>query len=192
MSALNDGSSSPRSQVTIEQRASRCFDDLLESIIVDVASECHRIARLGLDLNLEVEEEELRLSAQARMADPSCSSESNSKNVVDIFGQTHPPIASETFNCMNCGRPVTAGSKAESCPIGMLIPNLVLKFKVGLGRKALSKITRSTTIARNRHARGSPVTVYAPYSTSTNSNIVPEGTPRTAREEFAEYTFEEP
>ncbi|XP_042411388.1 SAGA-associated factor 11-like isoform X1 [Zingiber officinale] len=181
MSALNDGSSSPRSQVTIEQRASRCFDDLLESIIVDVASECHRIARLGLDLNLEVEEEELRLSAQARMADPSCSSESNSKNVVDIFGQTHPPIASETFNCMNCGRPVTAGRFAPH-----------LEKCMGKGRKALTKITRSTTIARNRHARGSPVTVYAPYSTSTNSNIVPEGTPRTAREEFAEYTFEEP
>lgn len=118
------------------QHASRCFEDLLESIIVDVASECHRIARLGLDRNLEEEEEELRLSAQARVADPGSSGESNSKNVVDIFGQTHPAIASETFNCMNCGRPVTAGRFAphlEKC-MGKVshvldFPHLFLKEK---------------------------------------------------------------
>ncbi|KAJ8503822.1 hypothetical protein OPV22_004708 [Ensete ventricosum] len=142
MSALNDGSSSPRSQ-----HASRCFEDLLESIIVDVASECHRIARLGLDRNLEEEEEELRLSAQARVTDPGSSGESNSKNVVDIFGQTHPAIAGETFNCMNCGRPVTAGRFAPH-----------LEKCMGKGRKARTKATRSSTIARNRHSRGSPVT----------------------------------
>lgn len=52
---------------------SNIFGDLLDSIIVDVASECHRIAKLGLDRNFEEEEEELRLSAQARVrvADPS-------------------------------------------------------------------------------------------------------------------------
>lgn len=100
------------------QHASRCFDDLLESIIVDVASECHRIARLCLDRNLEEEEEELRLSAQARVVDPGSSCESNSKNLVDIFGQTHPAIATDTFDCMNCGRPITAGRFAphlEKC-----------------------------------------------------------------------------
>ncbi|URE02302.1 Sgf11 (transcriptional regulation protein), partial [Musa troglodytarum] len=174
MSALNDGSSSPRSQ-----HASRCFEDLLESIVVDVASECHRIARLGLDRNLEDEEEELRLSAQARVADPGSSGESNSKNVVDIFGQTHPAIAGDTFNCMNCGRPVTAGRFAPH-----------LEKCMGKGRKARTKATRSSTIARNRHSRGSPVTVYAPYSNATNSNRIPNGT--TAGEEYTDYTFEEP
>ncbi|RWV92360.1 hypothetical protein GW17_00045277, partial [Ensete ventricosum] len=58
------------------------------------------------------------------------------------------------------------------------------------GRKARTKATRSSTIARNRHSRGSPVTVYAPYSNATNSNIVPNGT--TAGEEYTDYTFEEP
>ncbi|WOL16300.1 hypothetical protein Cni_G25087 [Canna indica] len=175
MSALNDGSLSP-----LSQRASRCFDNLLESIIVDVASECHRIARLGLDRNLEEEEEELRLSAQARVADPGSSGESNSKNVIDIFGQTHPAIASETFDCMNCGRPVTAGRFAPH-----------LEKCMGKGRKARTKVTRSSTIARNRHSRGSPVTVYAPYSNATNSSRVSNGTTRTAGEEYGDFTFEE-
>uniref|UniRef100_A0A7N0RGA3 SAGA-associated factor 11 n=1 Tax=Kalanchoe fedtschenkoi TaxID=63787 RepID=A0A7N0RGA3_KALFE len=93
------------------QLSSNVFEDLLESIIVDVASECHRIARLGLERNLEEEEEELRLSALARagVADSGNSSEANNKYVVDIFGQTHPPVANELFDCMNCGRSVAAG-----------------------------------------------------------------------------------
>ena len=89
-------------------------------MIVDIASECHRIARLGLDRNLEEEEEELRLSAQARVrvADSSNSSEANGKYVVDIFGQTHPSVANEIFDCMNCGRSIMAGRFAphlEKC-----------------------------------------------------------------------------
>mgnify|MGYP003770483597 CR=1 FL=1 len=85
-----------------------------------MASECHRIARLGLDRNMEDEEEELRLSAQARVrvADPSNSGEANSKYVVDIFGQSHPSVASEVFECMNCGRSIVAGRFAphlEKC-----------------------------------------------------------------------------
>lgn len=62
----------------------------------------------------------MRLSAQARLrvADPSNSSEANGKYVVDIFGQTHPSVASDLFDCMNCGRSVTAGKFAphlEKC-----------------------------------------------------------------------------
>ena len=108
------------------QLSSHFFGDLLDSIIVDVASECHRIARLGLDRNLEEEEEEMRLSAEARVrvADPSTSNETNAKYVVDIFGQTHPSVASENFECMNCGRTVVAGRFAphlEKC-MGKVIP----------------------------------------------------------------------
>nr|KJB83899.1 hypothetical protein B456_013G270000 [Gossypium raimondii] len=108
------------------QLSSHIFGDLLDSIIVDVASECHRIAKLGLDRNLEEEEEEMRLSAQARarVADPSNSSETNTKYVVDIFGQTHPSVATEIFECMNCGRSIAAGRFAphlEKC-MGKVIP----------------------------------------------------------------------
>lgn len=102
------------------QLSSHFFLDLLDSIIVDVASECHRVARLGLDSNLEEEDEELKLSAQARVrvADPSNSNEANGKYVVDIFGQTHPPVANEIFDCLNCGRSIMAGRFAphlEKC-----------------------------------------------------------------------------
>ncbi|OAY74164.1 SAGA-associated factor 11 homolog isoform X2 [Ananas comosus] len=168
--------SSPRSQ-----QASDCFGDLLDCIIADVASECHRIARLGLDRNLEEEEEELRRSVQARVADQSSGGEANGKNVVDIFGQTHPAIASEIFECMNCGRPIVAGRFAPH-----------LEKCMGKGRKARAKATRSSTIARNRHSRGSPVSVYAPYSSATSTHRVPNGTVGGIGEEYADHAFEEP
>ncbi|KAE8686658.1 hypothetical protein F3Y22_tig00111036pilonHSYRG00002 [Hibiscus syriacus] len=63
-------------EILFQKLSSHFFGDLLDSIIVDVASECHRIAKLGLDRNLEEEEEEeeeeMRLSAQAQtsVADP--------------------------------------------------------------------------------------------------------------------------
>jgi len=99
------------------------FAELLDSVIVDVAAESHRAARLGLDRRFDTkEEEEFRASMEARsmLADPSSSNsgENNSKHTVDIFGQTHPAIAGEIFNCMNCGRPIVAGRFAphlEKC-----------------------------------------------------------------------------
>lgn len=102
------------------QLSSKFYSDLLDSVILDIASESHRIARLGLDRNLEEEEEELRLSAQARVrvADLNNSGEANSKYVVDIFGQTHPTVANDIFDCMNCGRSIMAGRFAphlEKC-----------------------------------------------------------------------------
>lgn len=175
MSASDDGSSSPRSQLS-----SQVFGDLLDSIIVDVASECHRIARLGLDRNLEEEEEEFRLSAQARVADPSSSSDGNSKSMVDIFGQTHPAIASEIFDCMNCGRPIVAGRFAPH-----------LEKCMGKGRRARQKTTRSTTMAQSRSSRGSPISVYAPYSSASSITRVPNGG-NSAASEYKDFTFGEP
>ncbi|XP_068646430.1 SAGA-associated factor 11-like [Aristolochia californica] len=160
MSAPNDEYASPDSQLS-----SHFFGDLLDSIIVDIASECHRIARLGLDRNLEEEEEELRLSAQARVrvADPSNGSETNSKYVVDIFGQTHPAVASEIFECMNCGRSIMAGRFAPH-----------LEKCMGKGRKARLKATRSSTASQTRHSRSSPISLYPPYSNSNRANGVDE------------------
>uniref|UniRef100_A0A5B7BGG2 SAGA-associated factor 11 n=1 Tax=Davidia involucrata TaxID=16924 RepID=A0A5B7BGG2_DAVIN len=178
MSVPNDDNMSSHSQLS-----SHFFSDLLDSIIVDVASECHRIARLGLDRNLEEEEEELRLSAQARarVADPSNSGEANSKYVVDIFGQTHPPVANEIFECMNCGRSIMAGRFAPH-----------LEKCMGKGRKARLKTTRSSTAAQNRYSRGSPVSTYSPYSNSTSTNRLSNGTPSVAGEEYSNGTLEDP
>lgn len=129
-----DGTSQP-------QLSSQIFGDLLDSIIVDVASECHRIARLGLDRNLEEQEEEVKLSAQARamLGDSSNSSETNGKYTVDIFGQTHPTVANEIVECMNCGRSIAAGRFAPH-----------LEKCMGKGRKARLKVTRSSTATQNR------------------------------------------
>ncbi|KAL1332534.1 hypothetical protein HN51_061320 [Arachis hypogaea] len=182
MSAPNEENLSSHSQLS-----SHFFADLLDSIIVDVASECHRVARLGLDSNLEEEDEELKLSAQARVkvADPSNSNEANGKYVVDIFGQSHPSVASEIFECMNCGRSIMAGRFAPH-----------LEKCMGKGRKARLKVTRSSTAAaaqNNRYSRGSPVSTYSPYSnhSSNNSmNRLPNGTSNFAGEEHSNGTFE--
>ncbi|KAK8485041.1 hypothetical protein V6N13_030886 [Hibiscus sabdariffa] len=165
------------------QLSSHFLGDLLDSIIVDVASECHRIAKLGLDRNLDEEEEEMRLSAQARarVADPSNSGETNNKYVVDIFGQTHPSVASEIFECMNCGRSIAAGRFAPH-----------LEKCMGKGRKARLKVTRSSTAAQNRYSRGSPVSTYSPYSNSTTTNRLPNGTPGVVGEEYSNGTYQEP
>ncbi|KAF8397241.1 hypothetical protein HHK36_016151 [Tetracentron sinense] len=177
MSVPNDDNTSH------SQLSSQFFGDLLDSIIVDVASECHRIARLGLDCNLEEGEEEIRLSAQARVrvADPSNSSEVNSKYVVDIFGQTHPAVANEIFECMNCRRSIVAGRFAPH-----------LEKCMGKGRKARLKATRSSSAAQNRYSRGSPISTYSPYSHSTSVNQLSNGAPGVSGEEYAEGAFEDP
>ncbi|KAK9677919.1 hypothetical protein RND81_11G176000 [Saponaria officinalis] len=148
MSVPNEDSTS------YSQLSSQLFDDLLDSMTIEVASECHRIARLGLDRNLEVEDEELMLSAQAKVkvADSSNNnSEGSGKYVVDIFGQTHPAIANEVFDCMNCGRSIAAGRFAPH-----------LEKCMGKGRKARQKVTRSSTSAQNQYSRGSPVSASSP------------------------------
>lgn len=176
MSAPNEDKSS-QAQISLQ-----FFGELLDSIIVDVASECHRIARLGLDRNLDDEEEELKLSTQARakVSDPSYSGEANSKYVVDIFGQTHPPVANEIFECMNCGRSIGAGRFAPH-----------LEKCMGKGRKARPKATRSSTASQNRHSRGSPISSYSPYSSSTSMNRLPNGGSSVAGEEYSNDTLDE-
>ncbi|XP_057431832.1 SAGA-associated factor 11 [Lotus japonicus] len=157
MSAPNEESPSSHSQLS-----SQFFSDLLDSIIVDVASECHRVARLGLDSNLEEEDEELKLSAQARVrvADPSNNNEANGKYLVDIFGQTHPPVADEIFECMNCGRSIMAGRFAPH-----------LEKCMGKGRKARLKVTRSSTATQKRYSRGIPASRYSSYSNHSSNSI---------------------
>lgn len=175
MSMLKENDVSSASEL-----CSDVFRDLLDSIIIDVASESHRIVRLGLDRKLDLEEEELRLSAEARAraSDPSHSGEANGKYVVDIFGQTHPPIANEIFDCMNCGRSIMAGRFAPH-----------LEKCMGKGRKARLKATRSTTASQNRHTRGSPLSAQA---ANTNPNRVPNGSFGIAGNEYSNGTLDEP
>ncbi|XP_010483457.1 PREDICTED: SAGA-associated factor 11 homolog isoform X1 [Camelina sativa] len=165
-----DGNKSSHTELS-----SQVFFDLVDSVIADVASECHRVARLGLDRDLEVVEEELRFSVEARakVADPSNNLETNTKFVVDIFGQTHPPVASEVFNCMNCGRQIVAGRFAPH-----------LEKCMGKGRKARAKATRSTTAAaQNRNSRRSPNPRYSAYPNSVSENQLASGSPGVACED---------
>jgi SAGA-associated factor 11 len=110
------------------QLALSCFEELLDLAVADVASECHRIARLGLDRSVDAEEEELRAWAARAAADHPGAEDGGAtrgtgggggnKGAPDVFGQTHPAIAADVVDCMNCGRPVVAGRFAphlEKC-----------------------------------------------------------------------------
>ncbi|XP_062231168.1 SAGA-associated factor 11-like [Phragmites australis] len=171
MSSSNDATLSPRSQLALS-----CFEELLDCAVADVASECHRIARLGLDRSVDAEEEELRVwAARAAAGDLHPGSGAGgggeegggSKGVMDVFGQTHPAIAADVVECMNCGRPVVAGRFAPH-----------LEKCMGKGRKARTKTTRSSTAGRTRNNNGSVASSYSPYRDTANNNraSVPNGT----------------
>lgn len=157
------------------------FAELLDSVIVDVAAESHRAARLGFDRRFDTEEEEeFRASMEARsmLADPSSSNggENNIKHTVDIFGQTHPAVAVEIFDCMNCGRPIGAGRFAPH-----------LEKCMGKGRKTRLKATRSNTSLQQRRARTNPIPVYNTSLSSGgtyNANRTPNRTSVTTVEDF--------
>ncbi|XP_062181639.1 SAGA-associated factor 11-like isoform X1 [Phragmites australis] len=166
MSSSKDAPLSPRSQLALS-----CFEELLDCAVADVASECHRIARLGLDRSVDTEEEELCVWAERAAAaaagdlHPGSGSGGGgeegggSKGGVDVFGQTHPAIAADVVECMNCGRHVVAGRFAPH-----------LEKCMGKGRKARTKTTRSSTAARTRNCNGSTASSYSPYSIAVNSN----------------------
>lgn len=146
------------------KQAENVFADLLESLIVDVASEAHRAARLGMDPRLNInEEEEYWLSVQARttVGDPSISGSENNKHGVDIFGQTHPAVATEVFECMNCNRNIMAGRFAPH-----------LEKCMGKGRRARLKTTRNTNSVMQRKTRAIP----APASMAITSSRTPTRT----------------
>ncbi|XP_073391143.1 uncharacterized protein [Physcomitrium patens] len=134
------------------------FADLLDSLILDVASEAHRAARLGFDYRLRNEEEdEARACASARatLGDvDSAASENCGKYTVDVFELTHPTIAQEMFDCMNCGRPIVAGRFAPH-----------LEKCMGKGRKARIKPNSSLSASQPRRGRAA-----APTSRNTNDN----------------------
>ncbi|PAN20470.1 hypothetical protein GQ55_3G312100 [Panicum hallii var. hallii] len=173
MSSSNDAPLSPRSQLALS-----CFEELLDCAVADVASECHRIARLGLDRSVDAEEEELRVWAARAAAGgdhhhpggggpaEEGGGGGGSKGGVDVFGQTHPAIAADVIECMNCGRPVVAGRFAPH-----------LEKCMGKGRKARTKITRSSTAGRTRSSNGIAASSYSPYSNAANTNraSVPNG-----------------
>ncbi|KAG2619923.1 SAGA-associated factor 11-like [Panicum virgatum] len=170
MSSSNDAPLSPRSQLAL-----RCFEELLDCAVADVASECHRIARLGLDRSVDAEEEELRVWAARAAAggdhhhpggfgvaeEGGAGPGGGSKGGVDVFGQTHPAIAADVIECMNCGRPVVAGRFAPH-----------LEKCMGKGRKARAKNTRSSTAGRTRSSNGIAASSYSPYSNAANTNRV--------------------
>ncbi|KAF0925764.1 hypothetical protein E2562_018424 [Oryza meyeriana var. granulata] len=155
MSSSADAPLSPRTQLVLA-----CFEELLETAVADVACECHRIARLGLDRGVDAEEEELRAwaSRDHPVAEESGGGGGN-KGAVDVFGQVLPAVAADLVDCMNCGRPVAAGRFAPH-----------LEKCMGKGRKARTKTTRSSTAGRTRSNNGSAASSYSLYSNASSAN----------------------
>ncbi|KAH7420444.1 hypothetical protein KP509_13G008100 [Ceratopteris richardii] len=126
----------------LAEQAESIFLDLLDSTIIDVASEAHRAARLGFDPRLSIDEEgEYNLAMQARVSVGDFGANISKKSqhgMVDMFGQTHPAVASEIFECMSCNRKIMAGRFAPH-----------LERCMGKGRRA-----RSTTVDNKKADKG--------------------------------------
>jgi hypothetical protein len=79
-------------------------------LIVDVALEAHRAARLGC--------EEAPLLSDADAAEAATAPHHFSRAAADAFGATHPAVPTDEFACPSCGRTVQAGRFAahlEKC-----------------------------------------------------------------------------
>ena len=123
--------------VILVQAHELVFLDLLDSVIVDVATEAHRGAKLGLDPRLDHDDEadQAQLLAHARAVgsvDVDVTGSETGKHAVDVFGASHPAIANETLDCMNCGRPIVAGRFAphlEKCMGKVRTPSVIVCVK---------------------------------------------------------------
>ena len=107
------------------------YSDLVDSLITDVASESHRAVRLGVEgvpsnrvTNAAGTEQRGAQAVEQPQGGghgssvPLDTESSQQKCTVDIFGQTHPPVATQKFECLNCSRPIGAGRYAphlEKC-----------------------------------------------------------------------------
>lgn len=81
-------------------------------LIVDVALEAHRAARLGVESGGE------EGAAVAGVAGAEAEAASEGRNGADVFGARHPPVPVDEFPCPNCARAVQAGRFAphlEKC-----------------------------------------------------------------------------
>eukprot|EP00897_Mesotaenium_endlicherianum_P009656 jgi/Mesen1/8719/ME000052S08152 len=93
------------------------FSELLDSLIADIASEAHRAATLGLDARLDdtghgVSPAPATWQAAANHGAPA--GNEPVRYTTDVFGQSHPAVASEAFECMNCGRAGRNASRLAS------------------------------------------------------------------------------
>ena len=96
------------------------YSDLVDSLITDVASESHRAVRLGVDgvFPSRVSDASGTEGGGTGSSVPPDTECSQQKCTVDIFGQAHPPVATQKFECLNCSRPIGAGRYAphlEKC-----------------------------------------------------------------------------
>ncbi|GKV01493.1 hypothetical protein SLEP1_g14043 [Rubroshorea leprosula] len=133
----NEDALSPKSKI-----ATGIYEDLVDSMIVDVASDYHRIRKLGLeDFDyLEEQEKEMRLSCEANEK-LNGHTKKGTKDKVDIFGQTGVNLVStkDVIQCMHCGAQVVAGFFA---------PHLDRCMK-GKGSPARHSATIRSTTAQN-------------------------------------------
>ena len=92
--------------VDVGSAAETVLQELLDSVLLDASQQVHRELKT---LGMEAVAQELAPAAlPAQMQNPN----------TDIFGQTHPPKATDVVTCRNCGRQVQAGTFAphlEKC-----------------------------------------------------------------------------
>lgn len=98
--------------------------ELLEDALLTVAVECHREARTGGGAQGAV-------ASAAPAAPQPLPPAARTTGPVDVFGQSHPVIASEVVTCLHCAKKVQAGRFANH-----------LQTCLGMGRAAARTASR--------------------------------------------------
>eukprot|EP00798_Chlamydomonas_sp_ICE-L_P027159 gene27159-2397_t len=111
-SSMRPQSSDKDNTKSVAYHAVSAYTDLIDSIILDAAQGAHR------DAAFQRPSKAAKFGAQASPGQLKVLPSSSSRKPVDVFGQSHPPKATDVVTCKNCGRQVQAGAFAphlEKC-----------------------------------------------------------------------------
>mmetsp|Transcript_36866 Transcript_36866/g.81999 ORF Transcript_36866/g.81999 Transcript_36866/m.81999 type:complete len:177 (+) Transcript_36866:178-708(+) len=92
------------------------YQEIMDDIIVDIAQQVHREARTSM--KRPHPDHDASPAPDMGPAPVPLPAAAGVKGPVDVFGQSHPPKATDVVTCKNCGRQVQAGSFAphlEKC-----------------------------------------------------------------------------
>mmetsp|Transcript_12153 Transcript_12153/g.31138 ORF Transcript_12153/g.31138 Transcript_12153/m.31138 type:complete len:163 (+) Transcript_12153:286-774(+) len=109
---------------SVASQSLAAYAELLDSCLLDIAVEAHRAEHTGQVRPADAGEGNVETRADTQELEEvmqrnwTSSGAAGIKVTEDVFGQQHPPVASDLVECMNCGRKIVAGRFAphlEKC-----------------------------------------------------------------------------
>lgn len=102
-------------EASVASQSVAAYTELLDECVLDIVQDAHREAKTGTGIDYADFVESLQPPGLRPHPLPP---KPGTRGPVDVFGQSHPPKATEIVTCRNCSRQVQAGSFAphlEKC-----------------------------------------------------------------------------